>query len=54
MMNVNEIELPKIPNPASKRKIPVIIGFLEYAYKPQVIRFFGGLRGTGVPLDFAN
>ena len=48
-MKETEIELNQIPNPKTRKNIPVNIGFLVYAYGPVSTNFGGGFNGTGVP-----
>jgi hypothetical protein len=49
---MSEIDPIVTPIPNNRRNIPVSIGFLVYAYGPVVTNLGGGLKGTGVPLDF--
>ena len=50
--NVSDIDPNIMPIPNNRMKIPINIGFLEYAYGPVVTSRGGGLAGTGVPPAF--
>ena len=53
-MKIKDSDPKRIPNPIRNTNKPSDIGFLICAYKPVVINFGGGLKGTGVPLVRIN
>ena len=53
-IKIKDNEPKRIPNPIRNMNKPSNIGFLICAYKPAVINFGGGLKGTGVPLVRIN
>lgn len=49
-MKIKDSEPKRTPNPIRNMNKPSSIGFLMYAYRPVMINFGGGLKGTGEPL----